>query len=662
MLFRDVSGRFAVATAALAAATATALASPGEVLSHQKISSTEGGFGGILDGGDQFGTSVVSLDDVDGDGIRDLAVGSLTDDDGGINRGAIWVLLLNNDGTVKGEQKISSLEGGFTGAIDDNDQFGNAVANIGDLDGDGVGDVAVGCAQDDDGGPNRGAVWLLLLNSDGTVKSHEKISSTEGGFTGILADHVRFGVSVASIGDLDGDGNDDLAVGSDWDGDGGYRHGAVWILFLDSQGGVLSHQKISDTEGGFTGPLDDDDRFGYAVCPLGDVDDDGLVDIAASSRRDDDGGPDRGAVWVLFLNGDGTVKAHQKISDTEGGFTGILEDDGGFSHSLSGVGDVDGDGVEDLAVGAIFDDDGGLDQGAVWVLFLNTDGTVKAHQKISETEGGFTGDLEWQDRFGNSLGFLGDHDGDGLGDLAVGAIGDDDGGNAYGAVWVLFLDGALPAPWALDIKPGSCPNSFNRRGNGVLPGALTATEGFDVTQVDLATILLSRADGVGGAVAPHEGPPGPHTVIEDVSAPLDGEGCECDELAPDGVMDLSMKFRSADVVEVLELDSLPAGDLVELVVSGQLLDGTEFSASDCIGLVPPGDINGDGAVGAADFLILLATWGSCPAPPGECAGDLDGDGNVGVSDFLVLLADWGWVAPPPGSAEPSVRHRDAVAF
>ena len=63
----------------------------------------------------------------------------------------------------------------------------------------------------------------------------------------------------------------------------------------------------------------------------------------------------------------------------------------------------------------------GADRGAVWMLFLNTDGTVKSHQKISDTEGGFTGTLDNEDHFGNSVASLGDLDGDGVGDLAVGA-------------------------------------------------------------------------------------------------------------------------------------------------------------------------------------------------------------------------------------------------
>ena len=69
-------------------------------------------------------------------------------------------------------------------------------------------------------------------------------------------------------------------------------------------------------------------------------------------------------------------------------------------------------------------------------------GTVLSHQKISDTEGGFTGILDWYDFFGSSVASLGDLDGDGVGDLAVGAALDDDGGFDRGAMWVLFLDGA----------------------------------------------------------------------------------------------------------------------------------------------------------------------------------------------------------------------------
>jgi hypothetical protein len=294
------------------------------------------------------------------------------------------------------------------------------------------------------------------LNTDGTVKSHQKISDTEGGFTGALDDLDRFGISAASLGYLDGDAIGDLAVGAYHDDDGGPRHGALWILFLNADGTVKAHQKISDTEGGFTGTLDDFDQFGHSVASLADLDGDGIGDLAVGAFRDDDGGTDRGALWILFLNTDGTVKSHQKISDTEGGFKGTLNDSDEFATSVASLGDLDGDGTGDLAVGAGLDDDGGEDRGALWILFLNTDGTVKSHQKISDTEGGFTGNLDDLDRFGISAASLGNLNDDGIGDLAVGAYHDDDGGTNAGAVWVLFLDDATaPIPamseWGLAV-------------------------------------------------------------------------------------------------------------------------------------------------------------------------------------------------------------------
>ncbi|UCG15864.1 MAG: right-handed parallel beta-helix repeat-containing protein [Phycisphaerales bacterium] len=145
-----------------------------------------------------------------------------------------------------------------------------------------------------------------------------------------------------------------------------------------------------------------------------------------------------------------------------------------------------------------------------------------------------------------------------------------------------------PVVIAADIKPGSCPNLFNRNSHGMLPAALVGTSNFDATTIDIATVRLSRADGIGGGVAAFEGPPGPHSVFEDVATPFEGEPCECHDLGSDGVIDLSVNFKADNVVEVLELEALPPGVLVELVVSGNLLDGYPFTASDCIRLVPPG--------------------------------------------------------------------------
>jgi hypothetical protein len=71
-----------------------------------------------------------------------------------------------------------------------------------------------------------------------------------------------------------------------------------------------------------------------------------------------------------FLNQDETVNHYQKISDTEGNFLGVLSDDDRFGKSISSPGDLNGDGIPELVVGTLTDDDGGIGRGAVWVLFL----------------------------------------------------------------------------------------------------------------------------------------------------------------------------------------------------------------------------------------------------------------------------------------------------
>ena len=406
----------------------------------QKISDTAGNFTGTLDDGDFFSCSVASIGDLNGDGVSDIAVGTHRDNDGGPYRGAVWILFLNSDGTVKSHQKISSTEGDFTGTLDDNDSFGYSIANIGDLNGDGITDIAVGAYMDGDGGPYRGAVWILFLNSDGTVKNHQKISDTQGNFTGTLDMYDFFGNSIANIGDLNGDGVSDIAVGAYFDYDGGPYHGAVWILFLNTDGTVKSHQKISSAEGNFTGTLNTYDFFGYSVASMGDLNGDGISDIAVGGGIYVNPGNDKGAVWILFMNTNGTVKSHQKISDTEGGFTGTEDVNDHFGYSVANIGDLNSDGVSDIAVGAYGDDDGGNARGTVWILFLNSDGTVKSHQKISDTQGNFTGTLDDGDYFGYAVANIGDLNGDGVTDIAVGAIYDDDGGTNRGSVWILFMN------------------------------------------------------------------------------------------------------------------------------------------------------------------------------------------------------------------------------
>jgi FG-GAP repeat protein len=413
------------------------------VRAHATLGALTPGFESTTDRNQDFGRSVVELGDLDGNGVDDLAIGAPRDDEGsaGVNNGgsvgAVWVLLLGPEGEVVAHQKISAHHGGLSAAsLDDGDNFGCALAPLGDLDGDGCEDLAVGALGTSDA---SGVVWILFLNPDGTVKAQQRIGRNSGGFVGTLPTLSLFGSALAALDDLDGDGVIELAVG-------GFRAaprdaGAAWVLFLRRDGTVKAQQKIAHGLGGF-GPLDPFDEFGTALASLGDLDGDGVCDLAVGAPRDDDGAASTGTVWILFLATDGTVRSYQKVSSLAGGLGTGLQNQDLFGSALACVGDLDCDGVAELAVGLPGEDEGPVhERGSVWVLFLRPDGTVRARQAISGTEGGFAGGQLGGYELGSGLAALGDRNADGLPDLAVGALGDTDGGLFHGAVWLLDMDG-----------------------------------------------------------------------------------------------------------------------------------------------------------------------------------------------------------------------------
>jgi len=136
----------------------------------------------------------------------------------------------------------------------------------------------------------------------------------------------------------------------------------------------------------------------------------------------------------------------------------------------------------------------------------------------------------------------------------------------------------------MDIKPGSCPNAFNRENRGVLPIAILSTTSFDVAAIDLGSLSLSRTDGQGVPLplVPGRGPF--RFEFDDVATPLDSEFCDCHTAGSDGMIELLFHVSTPAVSEALALNSLEIGSVVELQIQGVLLDGSAIRAVDCIWL------------------------------------------------------------------------------
>jgi hypothetical protein len=129
----------------------------------------------------------------------------------------------------------------------------------------------------------------------------------------------------------------------------------------------------------------------------------------------------------------------------------------------------------------------------------------------------------------------------------------------------------------VDIKPTSCPNPVNLKSKGVLPIAVLGTDEFDLTQIDPSTVGLTCA-GVDEVVL------ATRCAYEDVATPFEGELCDCHTLGGDGLLDLTLKFSTPELVEMLGLDNM-AGETIPLTLTGNLLDefgGTPIRGEDCV--------------------------------------------------------------------------------
>ena len=397
-----------------------------------------------------------------------------------------------------GYVKIENNSGGFVANLDSGDRFSRDHDQAGDINGDGVIDLVMGARSDDDGATDAGAVYILFMNTDGTVQSNQKISAIEGGFTDTLDSGDFFGYGVAGIGDYDNDNIPDIAVTAvnriyiihlnragtvknfvknlninsqglsaigDLNNDGridlvasqsgsnagGTQRGAIQILFFDNTSNVINSSTvtISSTQGGFGTGLQDNDRFGGREgAMLGDINNDGTKELAVGAFMSDGG---KGAIWILSLDNT-TFNVVSKLKITEGlnGFTDTLttgENPNGtaganFGHALCKVGDLNGDGVPDLMTGA-----NQQNEGWGYILYLNADKTVKTYTRINNTDGGFGLVLDSEERFSRSISFVGDLRGDGT--VAVNYGG---GAGGTGTLYLLFLK-----PCDFNQQPG-----FNR--------------------------------------------------------------------------------------------------------------------------------------------------------------------------------------------------------
>ena len=411
---------------------------------------------------DRSGTDVTSAGDVNGDGLDDLFIGARTQDADGSDSGAAYVVFattspassVNLDDVALGTGgfKISGETAG--------DEAGVSVSSVGDVNGDGLGDLLVGANLNDAGGTDAGAAYVIFGTTSSVMAVNlDDIALGTGGFkiTGEALDNYA-GISVESAGDVNGDGIGDLLVGADGNDAGGEGAGAAYVIFGTTTSiTALNLDDVAAGTGGFRIIGEEGyDQAGHAVAALGDVNGDGFDDVFVGAYRDDGGGndyPSSGATYVIF--GSATPQTSVNLDAVAlgtGGFKIAGENTGDTSgYAASSAGDVNGDGIADMLVGAHFNDQGGSDAGAAYVIF-GTTASVSAVDlsDVALGTGGFkiTGEAAG-DEAGIAVSAAGDVNGDGVDDFLVGAEFESAGGGSAGAAYLIF--GTTAAVTAVDL-------------------------------------------------------------------------------------------------------------------------------------------------------------------------------------------------------------------
>ncbi|MBA5248744.1 MAG: hypothetical protein FE834_04305, partial [Gammaproteobacteria bacterium] len=385
---------------------------------------------------DYSGYSVSSAGDVNGDGLDDLIVGAIAASNGGES----YVIFGKTDTNVINLGAIVNGTGGFViNSESRKDLNGVSVSSAGDVNGDGLNDLIVGAAHaDPTGGKNAGKSYVIFGKTNTTAINLSTIANGTGGFV-INGEKAvdESGFSVSCAGDVNGDGLSDLIVGT-------WEAGKSYVIFGKTDTNVINLSVVVNGTGGFVINGEKvSDWSGFSVSSAGDVNGDGLDDlIAGAYQADPTGGKDAGKSYVIFGKTNTTAINLSTIANGTGGFVINGEKAGDISgFSVSSAGDVNGDGLDDLIVGAQeADPTGGKDAGKSYVIFGKTNTTAINLSTIANGTGGFVingekaGDLS-----GYSVSSAGDVNGDGLDDLIVGAIAADPSNkNKAGKSYVIF--------------------------------------------------------------------------------------------------------------------------------------------------------------------------------------------------------------------------------
>jgi hypothetical protein len=372
---------------------------------------------------DFSGASVAGVGDVDGDGRADMLVPSYFYDGVGENSGKVY-LVRAADLDAPGDVELADMPYQFTGASED-EEAGHSANGAGDVDGDGLDDLLICGYRSSDPEPETGRIYLMFAEGLG-APGVRNIATADIILVGEAAED-RLGHHVTGIGDADGDGIVDVLTGAYGNDSYGDETGKSYLIPGSSLVDFRGERVIGPNEYTFVGE-EEGDESGHALRGARDVDGDGLSDFVLGARLNDLGATDGGKAYLILGANLGAPGEIVGLENADYTFYGEASQ-GWVGYQLTGVGDVDGDGLGDLLIGAYGSDD---QKGRVYLVMASS--IIDPVQSLEYADVRFVGEYP-ADQAGHNLSSAGDVDGDDRADVIIGARNH---GDRYGAAYLVL--------------------------------------------------------------------------------------------------------------------------------------------------------------------------------------------------------------------------------